>query len=473
MLFKVKLIPAVLGAIVLFALMARIINLNFNSVFLDEAIYIILGKKILDFKFEEVAGSISWVGGFPFFYPLISGIFYSFGGILGSRLINVILGTVCVVLIYFFSKNLKFFSERKFNEICGLIAASILATAAIPVAFSRIAIYDTLAFTLFLLSMVILQSALVSRKKYLFLVSALILFFAFLTKYIVFVFLTFGLCLIWYVTIGKKLKKETLENLKLFWLPLIFLVAFYFWANFTSLVDFFKGQVFSEKAPPGEVISTFLYYSWHYYLLSFGGLLFLLLKKYEKSLLVILLFASSLIPLVVHIVTGDISSVGQHTFLSLIFILPIIGFLFGTVFRNYSSVGFLIVSFLIFTNIYLSIPKVVELQSFWPNTTGAVNFLKERVDRNSQILAEGGDVVSLAVYDKVAYENIAGPFYFEYDGLFGWTAYLKATEDKYFNFLELDGTNFSREQILELETRFENRYGLIFDDGAVKIYQSI
>ena len=73
----------ILLAISLIAFFVRIYNLNFNSVFIDEAFYIVIGKNILSGNLSQVVNDITWVGGFPFFYPLFSALSYEVGGIVG------------------------------------------------------------------------------------------------------------------------------------------------------------------------------------------------------------------------------------------------------------------------------------------------------------------------------------------------------------------------------------------------------
>jgi hypothetical protein len=60
----------------------------------------------LNGELKSVINDITWVGGFPFFYPLVASSLYELGGILGVRIFNVILGTVSVLLIYFQMLNI-------------------------------------------------------------------------------------------------------------------------------------------------------------------------------------------------------------------------------------------------------------------------------------------------------------------------------------------------------------------------------
>src|SRR3989344_2048534 len=441
MLFKNNFSPLILHLIILYAFVVRIINIDYNSPFLDEAIYVVFGKKILEGQFREVADSISWVGGLPFFYPLLSAIFYQIGGILGSRIFNVFLGT----------------------------AATFAATTAIPIALSRLAIYDMLSFTIFLMAIVIFQKALQEGNRFRYLSSAIALFFAFLAKYIVAIFFPFLLALPIYLNLKREERAATITILKYFWLPLIFLSMFYLIINFSSLVDFTLGQTLKEMASFSAILENFWKYLWISYLFSLGGVIVLWQKK--KGALTILLAVASVLPLIAHLVAREGLSVAQHSFLSLIFILPLVGIFFSTIIQKNPKAGILLAGAAIAFNLFYSASKVRELESFWPNTDKAVWALKAEVTPNDKILAEAGDVVTLAFYNKIKSDQIMGPFVFSFKDKEGLPAYLAAIDDEYFNFVELDGTSFSLDSILAIEKALSEKYFLFFDDGEVRIWQ--
>src|SRR3989344_293905 len=129
--------------IILIAFTIRTYNLNYNSAFLDEAQYLVLGKKVLAGHWQE-SNPFSWVGGMPLFYPALSAIFGSFG-IIGARFLSVLLGTLSVYLIYEFTKSLKMSGKERSDEVIGTISAAFLAVLAIPIYLSRLAIYDMLS----------------------------------------------------------------------------------------------------------------------------------------------------------------------------------------------------------------------------------------------------------------------------------------------------------------------------------------
>ncbi|OGH16003.1 MAG: hypothetical protein A3C30_00915 [Candidatus Levybacteria bacterium RIFCSPHIGHO2_02_FULL_40_18] len=448
----------ILSLILLIAFAIRIYNLNFNSPFVDEAAYIVIGQKILAGQIENVIGDISWVGAFPFFYPLISGIVFNLGGIIATRFFNVMLGTLCVILIYTFTKQLRFFKKEKSNEIAGLIAASFMATAAIPIDASRVAIYDGLSFTLFLGGLNLYIRALNSKSEVHYFLTAIVLFLSFLAKYITMIFFPF-------IFLSSKLKVKIIASL---WFPLLLLMYLYFYNTRTYLMTYFSSQIGDEATTYIEVIQTFAKYLWPTYVLSFLGGLFL--WKTKKKLILSLIFMS-LVPIAVHVLSKNNNSAHQHSFLSIIFILPIVGAFFTLYINKYKKVGALVAIILLIFNFMYSWPQVKDLESFWPNSYRAVNLIGEKTKASDIILAEGSDTVALSLKKKIPYENIVGPFAFTYKGQDEAVAYTQAIKDGYFRFVELENVYFSTGIIEDIEKALLGKYIKIFDDGKIRIYE--
>lgn len=468
MLSKINIYSAILLFIILYAFLVRTINLGYNSPFLDEAIYIVLGKKIIDLRIAEVASSISWVGGFPFFYPLLSAISYSIGGILGSRFLNVILGTASVYLVYQFTRELHLFGDKKTQKIAPIVAGGLMAASSIPIALSRLAIYDALAAFIFILGLTILTRAIFEGEKWLYLISAVILFIAFLAKYIVFIYFAPLLVLTAYLAFQNS--KESLKGIiRYFWAPLILLTLVYVVFNFVSLGEFIWGQSLKGTSTSFEVIQIFAKYAYFPFLLSLGGIVFLFLRKLR--FLAGALLAGSLVPLIVHLLAHESLSVHQHIIYSLFFVLPLAGLFFESLVGKFGHIGIAVTAAAVFINLFISIPRFAELGNFWPNTDKAATVLRENVKSEHKLLAESGDAIYLPLYNQLPSDNFFGPYVFSYNEQEGQEAYISAIIDGYFDFIEFDKSSFSEEDHLAFASVIENRYTAIFDDGTVKVWR--
>lgn len=465
---KIPLSTILLGLIVLAAFLIRITNLNYNSPFLDEAIYIQVGLKALSGQVEEAAETASWVGGFPLFYPVISASLYSLGGLTLTRSFNALLGTFLVFLAFYFTKQLMLFREEYLNAISGLIAASFTAFLATPIALSRLANYDALSFTLFLMGIIILHKAIFSGERFLYPASVIFFFSSFLAKYITAIFFPFLFLIPLYLAIRSKNSDIVWGIIQYFCTPFAFLMIIYALYNLSSLQSFFVNQAVLESVNLGEIMRIFFEYTWILYALSIFSLIFFLDKRRP---IVWILFTLSLTPLAIHLITRNDASIAQHSFLSLIFIAPLAATVLVTVIKKSKPLGAAFALIIICFIYYFSIPQIKALENFWPNTNEATKILREKVSPSDQILAESDDVVALALKDKVPQDQIAGPFSFSYQGNEGISSYTQAIQERFFNFVELENAYFSDEDIALIEAGLTSGYSKIYDNGRVRVYQ--
>lgn len=451
------------------AFIIRVFNLNYNSPFLDEAIYLILGKKFWAGMWHEVSESISWVGGFPFFYPPIAAAFYALGGIVTSRFFGVILGVASVYLIYRLTLELFPLANKKDAKIAGIVAAALMATSTIPIVLSRLVTYDAICVFLFLAGATTLTKAIFEGERNYYLAAAVFLFLAFIAKYIAALYIPFLLLLTLHLAFRTGSKYVMGGILASFWLPLLLLSTLFVAANFSSLFDFFMSKTSEEHDGVYDIIWSFFKYS----PVIFGASLpsFYLLVKKKAGELAAFLAIGALMPLAAHLLAGESLSVYQHSVFALVFLLPVIGVAGSIFIDKLKMIGVFLVAFLIFLNFFFSIPNIKALDTFWPNTNKAAEFLLARISPSSRLLIESEDPVTLALWDKLPDENINGPFDFSYQGFEGGLAYLYAVREGYFEFIELDGTFFSKDIKGAIEGVIDQRYTLIFDDGSVKVWQ--
>lgn len=454
--------------VILIAFAIRVYNLNYNSPFLDEAIYIMLGKALFNGTFNDHT-PFNWVGGMPMLYPTISALAYVAGGIVGARLINVILGTVSVYLMYEFAKNLHLWNEKHGDRTTGIFAALFLAVSAIPISLSRIATYDMLSVTLFLGGLVFLLNALVKKHQNSYFWSALCLLFAFLTKYTVFMFFPFIMLLVFLY--ARRYYKRQLEEVVFFIIMVSLGIGIYIGKFFTELSSFITGQVVNRSSISSlGIVVQFLQFTYLPYLLGILGLLVLIFLRRLKT--PILLFLLSFIPIIVHVGANNVDTLQQSTIFSLIFIFPFAAFFCNFVMQRYKVgiVAITIVLFFLFMQYIDSRVRKEGLEHRWPNSTEAMKYLKKQASGNDKILAESSDVAVLALDGKVSSRNIYSPYYFIYNGKTGAQAYKEAVNDRYFDIIELNGrTNLSP----AISDIIDKKFRVIYDKDTFRIYKRI
>lgn len=411
----------------------RVYNLNYNSPFLDEAQYIVLGQKVLAGHWQE-SNPFSWVGGMPLLYPPLAAIFGTFGYI-GARFMNVIFGTVSAYLLYVSAKNLQISHKGKTNEIIGLISSALLGFLAIPLYLSRLAIYDMPSFTFFLVGLVLLQKSLLlkhplgwQRENRLFF-SSMFFLLSFLTKYTTGIFLPF--VLLWAFYSSRRLGKRGVHNFVRYFgsIFVIGIVGYFVW-HFDALLHFFREQVGAPKNQSIQILTQFVKYSLPALLFALLSAFLLFLEK-KRSLPLMLLLGASVIP-VVHLATNNIKAVDQQTFLSLIFLLPLAAYFFSHLLERMKIIGGFIFSVILVGIFIISQNQLQQLQRSWSNTTSIMNYVRSNTSNHERLLSFEDDVTKLSL-DNLKEENITGIYDFTYQGIWGENAYNKAIKDGYFD----------------------------------------
>lgn len=461
----------ILFLIVTVSFIIRVANLNYNSPFLDEAIYLTLGKQVLSWQWQP-EDPYAWVGGNPLFYPTLSAIFGFLGGIVGSRFLSVILGTFSVYLMYQFGRMLKLASGSKVNEIIGLTSAAFLGILAMPVFLSRWAIYDMLSFSLFLLGLVFLQRALNVKKADLweregkYFVVAVAFFLSFLAKYITLIL--FPIVLLWAFIKSKELGKESLSvAIRYFMLPLIGVIGFYFFRYMDDLLHFQREQVSTTSYSTEQIVTQFLIYALPAIVIALGGLVILLLRKQLKVSLY-LVAASAVVP-VVHVITNNFASVNQHSFLSIVFLLPLGAYLFTKMYERHKLIGSIVTfSALLVVSLY-SQGQVRQLENMWTNTNDVMAYLQENTTSHERVLTTEGDIAAVAL-ENIKNENIVGQYYFNYKNNETMKAYSNAVRDSYFDFVVIDSDS-TNEVSKTIKTSLTNHYSPEYNKHPFTVYK--
>ena len=171
--------PIYFVGIILLIFCVRLININYNSIAGFEAVYLKAGQD-----------TSATTGGSNFFYPLMTSIAYTLGGIAGSRIVNVILS---IVTLYFVGKITFAISEPISKNKNRSVVASIVSIVLVGFAFttsyiSRIATNDVPSFlfltsSLFFMTRAVLESKNENSAKDFF-ISAASMSIAFAFKYI-------------------------------------------------------------------------------------------------------------------------------------------------------------------------------------------------------------------------------------------------------------------------------------------------
>lgn len=431
------------------AFLVRVMNLNYNAPFNDEAIYVVVGRMGVfqgDWQTYNAAG---WMAGHPFFYPTMTALSYMTNGIWSSRLFNVLFSLLSLEAIFVITRRLSGLTGIP-RQAAGVLALLLLGFATVSLYVARLATYDLPSFTFFLLGVACLLHAQGTRNqgKYYFFAFALLIV-GFLTKITVGLYFPF-------VFIYSYLKARQLGSQNLYYWKRYFVLPFITFAllfgigNLSNIRSYATSQVGRERNSFALVWQTFwstTYLVWYAWIPSS---VILILKGKIKLWATLSLL--SLIILAFHAFSHREPTLDKHVFLTISCLVILIGIAGGEIVKTFQDIKTQIIAsgLLFIASIEFAFVSYINLSHFnhlWQNSTPVLSYLSDHVRTGDKLLAEVGAGAILATYDQDSPTNVTTFDWFTYKDLIGDDAYIQAIRDGYFNYIELDGNTQSSGQI--------------------------
>jgi len=506
--------------VVIFAsLIIRVVNLDYNSAFNDEAIYIVIGRMGLYTSDWLSYGAKLWMAGLPYIYPVLSALAYQTTGLLGTRFLNVIFGIVLVEEVYRLTLLFNLF-DKKTNQVAALVAAFVSGFAATGIYVSKLATYDMLSFLLMMVGITsFLKARYYQNGKYYF-ISSISLLGAFLTKIVVAVFFP-PLVVLSLLILKTRSKLHRQFAISYLYAPFFLGMAVY---GIFNIQNFITYVVTHRNLGVVEDYTTILEIIWRMssisLLLSLPASLMLALQNKIKQTS-ILLGLAAVIPLF-HLLLHRYATLDKHMYLTVIFLSVVIGYGASLLIRGklpklgghqdyrrlgakiaitsprlyaanqirqlnntYRSVRIgqksrvpVVISSLLLVCLAIvytrnSFQVVSELEHEWRNTSSLGSFLSQRVEPGDKVLTENGGAVILILYDKIfPPTNIVTFDWINYSGITDERAYLQAVKDEYFDIIELDGQSEGNDILRDgLRAEMSDKYSLIYTANNFEVYE--
>jgi 4-amino-4-deoxy-L-arabinose transferase-like glycosyltransferase len=125
-------------AVTILFLLLCLLSISYNGPFFDEGIYVTAGLRTLE-RAQYRDGFLTWFAG-SLAWPVLAGIGYQIGGLMGTRVVAVLLGTLTLLAFSRATRNL-------FDEKVGFWATLAFALNGPFIALARLGVYDILALT--------------------------------------------------------------------------------------------------------------------------------------------------------------------------------------------------------------------------------------------------------------------------------------------------------------------------------------
>jgi hypothetical protein len=488
------------------AIFLRLFNFGHQSAYMDEGNYIVTGRLWLE-QGTIYANAMQWTFG-SLLYPVLAGWFDMQGGLNTARLLSLFFGLVTVQGTIFLTLGLlKAHPENLQQErgdfalsskpmVASLLAGLIVAVLPTASALSRFATYDSMAVGLFVAGCAayvwamregkIARSSGDKRTRVtasLFAGAAVLLFLAFLTKYLVAIYLPF-LCLILLATPGMRR-----QALAWFIMPLSLACAAYY-LLFTEQLNALLRFASQYKGLKSDNI-------WQIYFVERLDIIVLMLLGYwglrqafrnQRFKAPLLLWGGALVMLGFQLISRPDFDYWKHSIYMIVFLAPLAGWLWsdwswwdepvanhspGLLERNWNrykesrwasnrrlsfdlverniggtsaterpgsySLSLTVAFILVVLGFVWSQTDVPKLLGHWPSlSTTTIGVIRQTEAQGGPVLVDDS-AMTYNLYGQVAADQVINPFYYTYKGLNGLPAYTQALKDQQFTLLILDG----------------------------------
>jgi 4-amino-4-deoxy-L-arabinose transferase-like glycosyltransferase len=434
-------------------LLVRLTHITYNTLFVDEAIYVTVGQDVLHGVFTQNATTFMFGS---YLYPVVSAIANDLGGVVGMRTLSAALSTITAVFVYLIA-------SRLFGKQAALWAMAIFGLAGISIELGQLAVYDSLAVPLLAASLYCLVQAATTdeaREDWYLLAAAITFSLSFLAKYITIMCLPalLAIAAALYLSRGRSLR----SLVKFPWVTALILVVYVFLFR-NDLAQVFKGTnsyQFSTRAAVAHTIWTEL---GAVLLVALVGAALLgraslrtvrLTGRWNRITLAlavpVLLITMLSIPLYA-LYAHNSRSLEKHLVFSLVFLAPLAGYACVTIIQRvrlidgawssyYRATGAVITALALIWFTDYALGRDWGFEHSWPSTAGAVSHLKAAgVTDHDQVLASGSYIYDYYFNYGVAHRSVwHSTWYLAYKGRYGLGAMEAAIHDHWFKYVVLD-----------------------------------
>lgn len=454
--------------------MVMVNDLKYNTLFLDEAINVVVGDDFLTGDFSRNALTFHFGS---YLYPALSAVVNKLGGVTAMRLVSAIMMCMASAFVYFTAKML-------FGRKAGLVGGMLFAFNGNILNLGQLAVYDVLAIPFMAASLyfLVLAATSNSNQKRLLLTASSFAVLATLSKYIGLLYLPalFLTALALYFLKGATVREAAIKLSLYFVFPVILVLGWYAAGNWSELTQVFREQGFSP-APRWLIIRIIGQEIGFIMVLALTGLVLLayvvVIGRREDTqalfgrdgsqvhwpvvshgyralffILLFLLICAWLVSPLQHLLTANNRSLWKNCAYSLIFLSPLAGYFVSSAigFFRFHSVSLVKVAGMLIMclGVYYFVDDALDtnwtFHQSWPNTEGVMTYLRENgLNENSRVLAEEMDVYEYYFAPEINDSRVWNNFWnMEYDGLSGQEGALAAISDHALNFVIINDYYF-------------------------------
>jgi len=415
-----------------------------NTAFQDEALYLYAGRQIMSALRSGqplIDPFPRYLSGDPYFYPLLGGLFDTWGGVEAARMLSLAAMLSVTACVYWVAMHL--YGRESANY-----AAAIFAFQGSVLFLARLATYDASCLLLLALAVVVALQSSVRRTPLVALAIGPLLTLAILTKYAALLWAPSVLAILAWQTLQKRGWRQVLVR---FGVALGSLLASARLALIVLDTSFLVGlqgsttnRVIVKEGPRADLVREVIILGGIGLTLAVIGCL---LAARGQRLLAWLLFGSALLAPAYHIYKAEPISLDKHVAYGLYFAAPLAGYAVARIVRYSHDVAASqnwIVGLAICLIVFMTgIQQASWQYRIWSDSTEMTAIMRTLVrPAGGRYLSEDMEVARYALQDVTEDWQWTGIFWFEYTNkaqqhFIGQDAYKAAIDEGYFDVVEL------------------------------------
>ncbi|MFB0537235.1 MAG: ArnT family glycosyltransferase [Anaerolineae bacterium] len=344
-------------------------TLNYNGPFFDEGIYITAGQRTLE-GHGYADGYLVWFAG-SLLWPILAAVGYKVGGLIGTRIVALVLATIAFVALVQATHNL-------FGQKASFWTAATFAISGPFVATARLGVYDVPALAGIAVSFwAVTELARKDDRKWL-LLAAVAFTLSMFAKYPV------GIMLLPIVGVVFALRKEkAVMDIVMFGLISSAITLAFYLPGREQLGQFLRWTLANK--PAFGSTKTMIGFA----LLYLSGIPFLLaligwfIAKDKRILASVLLLSLTIWP-AYHLISGNPVGDSKHIIFGYLFAYPLIGLALTTMWERWRRKAVAVV--IILALAVLGFTQLDRLDHAWPDVRQAASYLTAQVQPGQKLL---------------------------------------------------------------------------------------
>ena len=435
--WRVRMNPWWLATVALgcFAFAIRVAAADQQSAYMDEGTNVITGRMLIE-QHATYAEFLNWAYG-SYVWPLLAGLADEAGGLRMVRGVTAVFGVLMVLSTALAAARLAPASiGRERRWAVALVAGAIVALAPTAIGVARFGTYDAMAAATFMLGVTLLIGAQDRVPRLHLLTAAVLLFVAFLAKYLVAIY--FPLVCIYVMLRHTRHIRAVVHDAVWFVLPLSAACAAYALVYLTPLINLLTSSLHYGDLRSPDPLREYVWTRPELWLLLAAVAYAWRFADWQSRIIAV---GGSSIIAGFQVAARPDFDFWKHSVYLIFFLAPIaalnwlrIDLRTGTS-RVVSVAAAPVLALLAWGP---AIQQADQMIAFYPNLNPSISAIQKAIAGSALVLTDDS-ALRYYLLPTMDADRVVGPFFFTYQSQDGIEAYRRAIADRFFDAIVLDG----------------------------------